>query len=116
MQIAEKEGEKVRKGKRGQYPLCCHNREAGFFCDTDLKAYLHWFSKALKNESCMLHAKSLMTNHVHLLVTPEQAKSVPSLIIALGLRYSNISIKPIQVLVLYGTVVINQNDIKRKPI
>ena len=28
-----------------------------------------------------------MTNHVHLLVTPEQAKSIPRIIIALGRRY-----------------------------
>jgi len=64
-----------------------HNREACFFCATDYQAYLHWLSEALKKESCMLHAYCLMTNHVHLLVTPEHAKSVPSLIISLGREY-----------------------------
>ena len=67
--------------------LCSHNREACFFCDTDYKAYLHWLGEALKRESCMLHAYCLMTNHVHLLHTPECPESVPSLIIALGRRY-----------------------------
>jgi len=64
-----------------------HNREACFFCDTDYQAYLHWLGEALKKESCMLHAYCLMTNHVHLLLTPECAESVPSLMIALGRRY-----------------------------
>lgn len=35
----------------------------------------------------MLHAYCLMTNHVHLLLTPECAESVPSLIIASIRRY-----------------------------
>ncbi len=64
-----------------------HNREACFFCDTDYQAYLHWLGEAVKEESCALHAYCLMTNHIHLLVTPEHAKSIPSLIIALGRKY-----------------------------
>jgi len=57
--------------------LCSHNREACFFCDEDHQAYLHWLGEALKKESCTLHAYVLMTNHVHLLLTPECAESVP---------------------------------------
>jgi len=34
-----------------------------------------------------LHAYALMTNHVHLLVTPHRAATVPKLIIPLGRRY-----------------------------
>ena len=64
-----------------------HNREACFFCDEDHHAYLHWLSEALKKESCTLHAYVLMTNHIHLLITPERAETVPPLIIALGRRY-----------------------------
>ena len=64
-----------------------HNREPCFFCEQDYLAYLHWLGEALVKERCMLHAFALMTNHVHLLITPERAAAVPRLIIALGRRY-----------------------------
>jgi len=40
------------------------------------KPYLHWLGEALKKESGTLHAYCLMTNHIHLLLTTEQAESV----------------------------------------
>jgi putative transposase len=43
--------------------------------------------EALKKEHCALHAYALMTNHAHLLITPERAEAIPRLIIALGRRY-----------------------------
>lgn len=64
-----------------------HNREPCFFGDEDYHAYLHWLAEATKKASCALHAYVLMTNHVHLLVTPEQGKAIPDLIVALGRRY-----------------------------
>ncbi|MGF1643407.1 MAG: transposase [Thiotrichales bacterium] len=64
-----------------------HNREPCFFGEEDYQAYLHWLGDALKREQCALHAYVLMTNHVHLLITPERAESVPRLMIALGRRY-----------------------------
>jgi putative transposase len=64
-----------------------HNREACFYAEEDYHAYLHWLGEALAKERCALHAYALMTNHVHLLLTPKQAESVPRLIIALGRRY-----------------------------
>jgi putative transposase len=41
----------------------------------------------LQREHCQLHAYVLMTNHVHLLLTPVRATSVPRLIISVGRRY-----------------------------
>ncbi|MGK2941377.1 MAG: transposase [Immundisolibacter sp.] len=38
-------------------------------------------------EHCALHAYALMTNHVHLLITPDRADAIPRLTIALGRRY-----------------------------
>ena len=35
----------------------------------------------------MIHAYVLMTNHVHLLVTPERAESLPRTMQSLGRRY-----------------------------
>ena len=64
-----------------------HNREPCFFADDDYHCYLHWLGKALGEAHCDLHAYALMTNHVHLLITPRQASMVPKLLISLGRRY-----------------------------
>lgn len=64
-----------------------HNREPCFFAEEDYLAYLNWLGEVLKKEQCALHAYALMTNHVHLLLTPKKAESIPRLIIALGRRY-----------------------------
>lgn len=64
-----------------------HNREPCFYGEEDYQSYLHWLSEALAANECALHAYVLMTNHVHLLVTPKRAERVPHLIIALGRRY-----------------------------
>jgi REP element-mobilizing transposase RayT len=56
-----------------------HNRGACFFDDRNRHAYLGWLRDALQRERCQLHAYVLMTNHVHLLLTPEHATSVPRL-------------------------------------
>lgn len=64
-----------------------HNREPCFFCEDDYESYLGWLYKALKETGCELHAYVLMTNHVHLLLTPRNAALVPRLLISLGRRY-----------------------------
>jgi putative transposase len=64
-----------------------HNREPCFFAEDDYNSYLHWLGEALTESGCALHAYVLMTNHVHLLVTPTKAAAVPKFIISLGRRY-----------------------------
>lgn len=64
-----------------------HNREPCFFVDDDYSRYLHWLGEALAKADCALHAYVLMTNHVHLLLTPRKAAAVPDLVISLGRRY-----------------------------
>lgn len=64
-----------------------HNREACFFTDEDFLAYLEWLGDALKKTGCALHAYVLMTNHVHLLLTPPSAEAVSQLVMSLGRRY-----------------------------
>jgi len=64
-----------------------HNRGPCFFSDDDYSSYLHWLGEALAESECVLHAYALMTNHVHLLVTPKKADAVPIMIISLGRRY-----------------------------
>ena len=63
-----------------------HNRAAGFFDEQDYRAYLTWLAAMLAQERCRLHAYVLMTNHLHLLVTPERAEAIPRLVMAVGRR------------------------------
>ena len=64
-----------------------HNREACFYGEEDYQSYLHWLGEALGESHCRLHAYALMTNHVHLLLTPRKAALVPRLIMSVGRRY-----------------------------
>ena len=64
-----------------------NNRERCFFADHDYLQYLEWLMEALNKCECMLHAYVLMTNHVHLLMTPNIAAKIPNLVISLGRRY-----------------------------
>lgn len=64
-----------------------HNRGACFFDEQDYHAYLGSLGDALQREQCALHAYVLMTNHIHLLVTPRDAGAIPRFIMAIGRRY-----------------------------
>ncbi len=64
-----------------------HHREPCSFAEDDYSSYLHWLGEALAETECALHAYVLMTNHVHLLLTPRKAEAVPKLMISLGRRY-----------------------------
>ncbi len=64
-----------------------HNRDACFFGEEDFQAYRHWLGEALNESGAALHAYVLMTNHVHLLITPQQTEDVSRIIISLGRRY-----------------------------
>ena len=64
-----------------------HNREPCFFTEGDYRCYLRWLGEALVETGCALHAYALMTNHVHLLLTPSVGAQVPALLISLGRRY-----------------------------
>jgi len=64
-----------------------NNRQAFFYADEDYQAYLGWLEEyALKTE-CAIHAYVLMTNHVHLLLTPKTASGAGELMKRLGQRY-----------------------------
>lgn len=64
-----------------------NNRQAIFFADNDDRVYLSWIAEAAKRWSCAIHAYVLMTNHVHLLVTPQDSEGVSRLMQYLGRRY-----------------------------
>ena len=64
-----------------------HNREVCFFDEENYLAYQQWLGDALTSSACQLHAYVLMTNHVHLLLTPPDSAAVAQLMMSLGRRY-----------------------------
>jgi len=63
------------------------NREPCFFAEEDYHCYLHWLFEAAADWRCSVHAYVLMTNHVHLLVTPETPDGLAKLMQSVGRRY-----------------------------
>jgi putative transposase len=62
-------------------------RQATFFGDEDYAAYRDWLCEGAKRHGCALHAYVLMTNHVHLLVTPEDRDAISQMIQHVGRHY-----------------------------
>ena len=63
------------------------NRGATFLGDEDFAFYLLALDGASRAARCAVHAYALMTNHVHLLVTPADGAGPMRLMRALGARY-----------------------------
>ncbi|TMG79014.1 MAG: transposase [Betaproteobacteria bacterium] len=63
------------------------DRRDCFVADTDRLVYLSSLRQLASHKRCALHAYCLMTNHVHLLVTPRDAESCSALMRDLGQRY-----------------------------
>jgi putative transposase len=64
-----------------------NNRNACFFAEEDYACYLFHLEKLARRFECSVHAWCLMTNHVHLLVTPGTAETCGLLMKNLGQRY-----------------------------
>ena len=64
-----------------------NNREPCFYSEEDYFAYLEFLAIAAKNTGCHIHAYVLMTNHVHMLVTPMRDYGISALMQSLGKRY-----------------------------
>jgi putative transposase len=52
-----------------------NNRGQCFFIEADYARYLHYLSQCASEFGCSVHAYCLMTNHVHLLLTPQEEGS-----------------------------------------
>jgi putative transposase len=63
------------------------NRAAVFLDDEDCIAYCHHLGVALAEQDIALHAYVLMTNHVHLLLTPPACGRLSTAMSRLGQRY-----------------------------
>ena len=64
-----------------------NNRQACFFDEEDRRRYLEWLAVYSAECGCRVHAYVLMTNHVHLLLTPSSPGSAGRLMKRLGQRY-----------------------------
>jgi len=64
-----------------------NNRQAAFFDDVDYVAYLRWLKEGAERYGCAIHAYVLMTNHIHLLVTPGSSEAISRMLQYLGRRY-----------------------------
>ena len=64
-----------------------NNRSACFFAEDDYALYLRHLGELSRKFGCRVHAYVLMTNHVHLLLTPEGIDSASLTMKHLGQRY-----------------------------
>jgi len=63
-----------------------NDRQAIFRADSDYHFYLEKLAEAAIKHQCDIHAYVLMTNQVHLLVTPQQDSDIGKMMQTLG-RY-----------------------------
>ncbi|MBI3899426.1 MAG: transposase [Gammaproteobacteria bacterium] len=64
-----------------------NNRDAIFRAEGDYRFYLEKLRAAAEKHDCDLHAYVLMTNHVHLLVTPQRDNGIGQMMQMLGRYY-----------------------------
>ena len=64
-----------------------NNRSACFYAEDDYRYYLNTLREQANKYGCAIHAYVLMTNHVHLLLTPEKTDSPALMMKHLGQRY-----------------------------
>ncbi|WP_432743356.1 transposase [Methylobacter sp. G7] len=64
-----------------------NNRQSCFGAPEDYSAYVGWLKEYSKQYAVDIHAWVLMTNHVHLLSTPQQEGAMSQMMQSLGRRY-----------------------------
>jgi putative transposase len=64
-----------------------NNRLRCFFSDSDHLVYLELLGKAAHETGCLVHAYVLMTNHIHLLVSPSKEQGPGMMMKSLGEQY-----------------------------
>ena len=64
-----------------------NNRQLCFAGEADMKAYLNWLKESSKKYNVDVHAWVLMTNHVHLLCTPQEEGAISRMMQSIGRMY-----------------------------
>ena len=63
------------------------NRQLCFASEEDFAAYAYWLDECSRKFRVAIHAWVFMTNHVHLLITPETTDGVSRMMQTLGRHY-----------------------------
>jgi putative transposase len=66
-----------------------NNRRRLFSARNDYLRFLHYIEGALDDEQCRLHALALMTNHVHLLLTPASPPALGRFMKSVNQRFAS---------------------------
>ena len=64
-----------------------NNRQVCFGGEEDMKAYLNWLKEFSKKYKVDVHARVLMTNHVHILCTPQEEGGISRMMQSIGRMY-----------------------------
>ncbi|MGQ0643234.1 MAG: transposase [Gemmatimonadaceae bacterium] len=64
-----------------------NNRSAMFAGRDDYVVFCRWLADAAQTHGCFIHAYVLMTNHVHLLITPLTERAIGMVMQSVGRRY-----------------------------
>jgi len=64
-----------------------NSREICFVNEEDMKAYLNWLKVFSKKYRIDVHAWVLMTNHVHILCTPNEEGAISKMMQSIGRMY-----------------------------
>jgi putative transposase len=64
-----------------------NNKSNCFFSEIDRRFYLKCLAEAAQARGCAVHAYVLMSNHIHLLVTPEAKGAASAMLQDVGRRY-----------------------------
>lgn len=65
-----------------------NNRQVCFATDEDFAAYAHWLHESAQKYCVAIHAWVFMTNHVHLLATPNEPDGVSRMVQSVGRHYA----------------------------
>ncbi len=64
-----------------------NNCEPCFFADSDYIYYLNCLQQSAEKFGCLIHAYVLMTNHVHILATPQMDYGISQMMQSIGRKY-----------------------------
>ena len=64
-----------------------NNRCPIFIAEEDYGCFRHHLLEACQRHQCLIHAYILMTNHVHMIMTPQKEDSIAKVLQSVGRRY-----------------------------
>lgn len=64
-----------------------NNRQITFACEDDFTHYAHWLKEYAAQHQVQIHAWCFMTNHVHLLATPQTDHGISKMMQSIGRQY-----------------------------